>query len=107
MTIRAEYPAVQVQLNDAPPHPSRRSVDGWSIRTASITAGVGLLLWVIVPEIRRRGVRLPVAKATPVAQLTPAPRGQASEYNYMKRALDRAATVRDQARDQTRAAQNP
>jgi hypothetical protein len=48
-----------------------------------------------------------VAKATPAAQLTPAPRGQASEYNYMKRALDRAASVRDQARDQTRAAQNP
>jgi hypothetical protein len=47
------------------------------------------------------------AKATPAPQLTPAPRGQASEYNYMKRALDRASTVRDQSRDQTRAAQNP
>lgn len=47
------------------------------------------------------------ATASPAAALTPAPRGQASEYNYMKRALDKAATVRDQARDQTRAAQDP
>ena len=39
--------------------------------------------------------------------LTPAPRGQASEYNYMKRALDRAATVRDEARAQTKSAQDP
>lgn len=43
----------------------------------------------------------------PVAALTPAPRGQASEYNYMKRALDRARDVRDQSRAQTAAAQNP
>ena len=48
------------------------------------------------------------AKPAPVAAaLTPAPRGQASEYNYMKRALDRAHDVRDQARAQTAAAQNP
>jgi hypothetical protein len=47
------------------------------------------------------------AKPTPAAVLTPAPRGQASEYNYMKRALDRAATVRDQAQSQTQAAQDP
>ena len=46
-------------------------------------------------------------KSTPAAALTPAPRGQASEYNYMKRALDRAATVRDEARTQTQSAQNP
>jgi hypothetical protein len=39
--------------------------------------------------------------------LTPAPRGQASEYNWMKRALDRAADVRDQARAQTKEAQEP
>jgi hypothetical protein len=45
-------------------------------------------------------------KATPVP-LTPAPRGQASEYNYMKRALDRARDVRDQSRAQTQEAQNP
>jgi hypothetical protein len=45
--------------------------------------------------------------AVSTAQLTPAPRGQASEYNWMKRALDRAADVRDQARSQTKEAQDP
>ena len=44
MNIRAEYPVAQHQLNDAPPDSSRRFADGWSIRTASTTAGVGLLL---------------------------------------------------------------
>jgi hypothetical protein len=39
--------------------------------------------------------------------LTPAPRGQASEYNWMKRSLDRAADVRDQARARTKEAQDP
>jgi hypothetical protein len=39
--------------------------------------------------------------------LTPAGRGQASEYNWMKRAIDRAADVRDQARAQTKEAQDP
>ncbi len=46
-------------------------------------------------------------KSAPAPQLTPAPRGQASEYNYMKRALDRAADVRDKAREQTKASQDP
>jgi hypothetical protein len=41
------------------------------------------------------------------AQPTPAPRGQASEYNWMKRSLDRAADVRDQARARTKEAQDP
>jgi hypothetical protein len=48
--------------------------------------------------------------AQPVASspaLTPAPRGQASEHNYMKRAIDRASDVRDQARARTEEAQNP
>lgn len=49
--------------------------------------------------------RTAVAKPPP-APLTPAPRGQASEYNYMKRALDRAADVRDQARSRTSEAQD-
>ena len=40
-------------------------------------------------------------------QLTPAPRGQASEQNWMKRSLDRAATVRDLARKQTSDSQDP
>ena len=38
--------------------------------------------------------------------LTPAPRGQASEHNWMKRSLDRAADVRDQARARTKEAQD-
>lgn len=45
--------------------------------------------------------------ATSKPALTPAPRGQASEYNWMKRSLDRAADVRDQARAQTKEAQDP
>jgi hypothetical protein len=45
-------------------------------------------------------------KATP-APLTPAPRGQASEYNWMKRSLDRARDVRDQSRSQTQESQKP
>jgi hypothetical protein len=40
-------------------------------------------------------------------RLTPAPRGQASEHNWMKRALDRAADVRDNARAKTKEAQDP
>jgi hypothetical protein len=39
--------------------------------------------------------------------LTPAPRGQASEFNYMKRALDQAKDVRDQSRARTQADQDP
>ena len=51
-------------------------------------------------------IRTAVAKPTP-APLTPAPRGQASEYNYMKRALDRAKDVTEQSRARTQDAQNP
>ncbi len=46
------------------------------------------------------------AKPTP-APLTPAPRGQASKYNYMKRALDRARDVTEQSRARTQASQDP
>jgi hypothetical protein len=45
------------------------------------------------------------AAASPT--LTAARRGQASEYNYMKRALDRAHDVRDQSRARTQADQDP
>jgi hypothetical protein len=41
------------------------------------------------------------------AQLTPAPRGVASENNWMKRSIDRAADVRDMARARTKEAQDP
>ena len=46
------------------------------------------------------------AKATP-APLTPAPRGQASQYNWMKRSLDRARDVTEQSRAQTQESQKP
>ena len=36
-----------------------------------------------------------------VAPLAPAPRGQASEHNWMKRSLDRARDVTEQAQAQT------
>jgi hypothetical protein len=49
----------------------------------------------------------PVVTATQPPQLTPAPRGVASEHNWMKRALDRAADVRDQSRAQTKQGQDP
>ncbi len=45
-------------------------------------------------------------KATP-APLTPAPRGQASKYNFMKRDLDRARDVTEQSRARTQDAQKP
>ena len=48
-----------------------------------------------------------VSKPTPPAQLTPAPRGVASEHNWMKRSLDRAADVTEKARAQTKASQDP
>jgi hypothetical protein len=48
-----------------------------------------------------------VPQPTPPAQLTPAPRGVASEHNWMKRSLDRAADVRDDARAQTKQSQDP
>ena len=49
----------------------------------------------------------PVATHTTPAPLAPAPRGQASEYNWMKRSLDRARDVSQQSRQQTRDSQDP
>ena len=40
-------------------------------------------------------------------QLTPAPPGQASEHNWMKRSLDRARDVTQQSREQTKQNQEP
>jgi hypothetical protein len=45
--------------------------------------------------------------ASAPAALTPAPPGQASEHNWMKRSLDRAHEVRDQSRAQTQESQKP
>ena len=49
----------------------------------------------------------PVATQSVEAKLTPAPRGQASEHNWMKRSLDRARDVTEQSRAQTQESQKP
>lgn len=45
--------------------------------------------------------------AVSIAQPTPAPRGQASEYNWMKRSIDRARDVAEKSRAQTKESQDP
>jgi hypothetical protein len=68
--------------------------------------GLGALyLWQKHHDAPSEPAKKPQAVAT--AQLTPAPRGQASEYNWMKRSIDRAADVRDTARARTKEAQDP
>ena len=81
--------------------------------TFMLIAGIGggLFVWQKRNEEKNTSpdVRVPAqtqAFATK-AELTPAPRGQASEYNWMKRSIDRAADVRDQARARTKEAQEP
>lgn len=60
------------------------------------------------PPAAEKPAAVTAARATPPPPaLTPAPRGQASEYNYMKRALDRARDVTEQSRARTQAAQDP
>ena len=77
-----------------------------------IVAGLGFVF------LRQRQSEMPPATATPVATqsvagkptpaaLTPAPRGQASQYNWMKRSLDRARDVTEQSRAQTQESQKP
>ncbi len=75
----------------------------------------GLLIVVLIVGLgyvflRQQNEKTPVAAHSVAASspaLTPAPRGQASEYNYMKRSLDRARDVRDQSRARTQNDQNP
>ena len=72
--------------------------------------GGGLFLWQKQNEKKTAAVENSGGQkqsVTAKAELTPAPRGQASEYNWMKRSLDRAADVRDQARARTKEAQDP
>jgi hypothetical protein len=45
--------------------------------------------------------------AASVSQPTPAPRGEASEHNWMKRSLDRARDVTEKSRAQTKQSQDP
>ncbi len=72
-----------------------------------VIAGLsGLYYWQKHHEtVAATGPAKPPAAA--VAQLTPAPSGQASEHNWMKRSLDRARDVRDNARDKTQQSQQP
>ena len=72
--------------------------------------GGGLFLW--QKQNDKKSVEAETSGAqkpsiTAKSELTPAPRGQASEYNWMKRSIDRAADVRDQARARTKEAQDP
>jgi hypothetical protein len=83
------------------------------LMTFILVAGIGggLFLWQKQHEQKTAPAEDRIAtqpqSAASKPALTPAPRGQASEYNWMKRALDRAADVRDQARAQTKEAQDP
>jgi hypothetical protein len=72
--------------------------------------GGGLFAWQKQSEKKTAAETSATPQQQPAAAkavLTPAPRGQASEYNWMKRSLDRAADVRDQARARTKEAQEP
>jgi len=74
----------------------------------AIIAGLGFLYMRHkqneTPPAAAQSVAAQSAKPNP-APLTPAPRGQASEHNYMKRALDRTRDVTEQSRAQTQEAQ--
>ena len=83
----------------------------------------GFLIFVLVAGVvfvylRQKQNEAPSATAKPVATqaagakptpapLAPAPRGQASEYNWMKRSLDRARDVTEQSRAQAQESQKP
>ena len=83
----------------------------------------GFLVFVLVAGVvfvylRQKQNETPPATAKPIATqvvgakpapapLTPAPRGQASEHNWMKRSLDRARDVTEQSRAQTQESQKP
>ncbi len=83
----------------------------------------GFLIFVLVAALafvflRQKQNETPPVTAKPVASqplgtkptpalLTPAPRGQASEHNWMKRSLDRARDVTEQSRAQAQERQKP
>ena len=70
-----------------------------------VIAGLGYVF--LRQKQNEKEVNASAKPATAQSVASSAPRGQASEYNYMKRALDRASDVRDQARAQTQEAQDP
>jgi hypothetical protein len=82
---------------------------GFVTFTAIVAIGGGLFYWQKQKEQQTPPTETRAAATQAASQpaLTPAPRGQASEYNWMKRSLDRAADVRDQARARTKEAQEP
>jgi hypothetical protein len=70
-----------------------------------VIAGLGAIyLWQkhnVMPSIVGKSA------AVSIAQPTPAPRGQASEYNWMKRSIDRARDVAEKSRAGTKESQDP
>jgi hypothetical protein len=71
----------------------------------AVLAGLGALyLWQKHHEAPPDASKAPTAS---VRQPEPAPRGQASEYNWMKRSLDRARDVTEKSRAQTKESQEP
>jgi hypothetical protein len=72
-----------------------------------------LVAGVVFVYLRQKQNETPPATSKPVAAqmtpapLAPAPRGQASEYNYMKRALDRARDVTEQSQARLQQGQRP
>ena len=106
------YHRLILAAKEAGSHHAEKS-DMRGLMTFILVAGIGggLFLWQKQHEQKTAPaedrIATPPQSATSKPVLTPAPRGQASEYNWMKRALDRAADVRDQSRAQTKEAQDP
>lgn len=69
-----------------------------------VMVGLGALFW-----WQKHNEASAPATAQPVAttQVTPAPAATVSEHDWMKRSIDRATAVRDQARARTKEAQDP
>ena len=77
-----------------------------------------LVAGVVFVYLRQKQNETPAAASKPVAAqtvgakpapaaLAPAPRGQASEHNWMKRSLDRARDVTEQSRARVEENQKP
>lgn len=81
----------------------KQSVRGLIITV--LVAGVG---YIFLHQKQNEKAAAPAQTVTTSSTaLTPAPRGQASEYDYMKRSLDKARDVRDISRARTQADQDP
>jgi type IV secretory pathway VirB6-like protein len=73
-----------------------------------IAGGLGVLFYYQkhqdVPSITASATTV---QTVPHSAMETSPRPAVSEHNWMKRSLDRATEVRDQARSQTRQSQDP